>query len=260
MASFGFATALAVSSAVALCISAGPALAQEDKQVCAQAYEQTQTAKRNGQLRTAREQAAICVSDACPEFIKKDCGQWLSEIDASQPTVVIDVRVDGKEVTEARVLLDGRPWITGLDGRAHPIDPGQHTIRYEAGGAASEETVQIREGEKNRKLQADLRTGPGGRPGGDGRQPPIAPSRPSEAAPVIAPWVIGSVGVAGLIAGVVMGTLVVSDKAVTEDHCDEATLACPRRREVARSARQRRCHWSREGRSPRQGPFGWGWR
>jgi hypothetical protein len=80
----------------------------DDKQVCSDAYAQTQTLRKDGKLHAAREQALLCVKDTCAEFVRTDCTTWLAEIEASQPTVVLEVRdASGNDVLDAKIELDG---------------------------------------------------------------------------------------------------------------------------------------------------------
>jgi hypothetical protein len=54
---------------------------------------------------------------------------------------------------DVRVSIDGKQVASSLDGKALVVDPGTHTFRYEPkDGAAVEERVSIRTGEKNRRL------------------------------------------------------------------------------------------------------------
>lgn len=215
----------AVAAVAAVAAIAGtPGLARaDDKQVCIAAYDQTQTLRADGKLKAAREQAAACMRDACPAFMRTDCATWLREIDASQPTVVFEVRdAAGKEMSAVRVELDGKPWLEALDGSSKPVDPGQHTFHYVlAGGSAPDETVQIREGEKNRKLSAAFQKAaaspapPPPPPPGDAVPSPAR----SEEAPhrSVAPWIIGGVGLAGLAVGGILGGVVLHDKSIIDD-------------------------------------------
>lgn len=203
-----------------------PAAADDDKQACGDAYHRTQTLRKEGKLRAARDQAVACTRDACAEFVRADCARWLGEIDASQPTVVLAVRDgDGRDRTAVRVLLDGAPWLDAVDASAHPIDPGPHTLRFEADGEAPiEQQVLVREGEKARTIAVTL--GPA-----SSIPAPLAPRAP---APVdaagddgsIAPWIVGGVGLGTFTVGAVLGLVVVSERSTFDEHCDEARGTC----------------------------------
>jgi hypothetical protein len=97
---------------------------------------------------------AACVAPACPGIVQRDCSQWLAELDALMPTVVVRSRTaDGRDVVAVRVVVDGAPWIDRLDGKARPLNPGAHVFRYEPEGRpAFEETIVVQEAEKNRVI------------------------------------------------------------------------------------------------------------
>ncbi len=217
---------LAAATMLAVLGLSHAALADE-KAECSSAYDQAQTLRHEGKLQAARQQAASCTRDACAEFIRTDCAKWLGEIEQSQPTVVFEVHdAHGRETRAVQVALDGKPWLEKVDGGAKLIDPGQHTLHYVIEGQAPiDETVEIREGEKNRKLTASFEKASAG-PG------PIAPTKPSTSAPLEspassrspAPWIIGGVGLASLVVGAITGGLVLHDKSVVDKEC--AGKAC----------------------------------
>ena len=217
----------------------------DDKLACSRAYDQTQALRRQGRLLAAREQAAFCTRDACADFIRTDCAKWLGEITASQPTVVFEARDGaGKETSDVRVDLDGKPWIAALDGKAKPVDPGPHVFHYvRSSGESVDDTVQIREGEKNRKLTAPFKIAaapaiplpvpppPVAPPAADVTAVPASPPAAVVDAPPersVAPWIIGGVGLAAVVTGAILGGIVVADHATTQDptQCSPTTLKC----------------------------------
>ncbi|HEY4116359.1 MAG TPA: hypothetical protein VGM56_00835 [Byssovorax sp.] len=202
----------AVAIGFAAVLVAGPAAA-DDKNVCATAYDDTQSLKKAGRLHDAREQAALCVRTVCPSFMRVDCARWLGEIEAAEPSVVFEVKdAHGADTTAVRVTLDGKPWLTELDGQAKLIDPGRHTLRFELPDASSkDEDLVVREQEKGRLVQVLF----------DG----AAPTTPSTPSPSIAPWILGGVGVALAGAGVAMGVVVLGAKSDVDKLCPGAV--CP---------------------------------
>jgi hypothetical protein len=127
------------------------------KDPCISAYEQAQTLRKDGKFITAKEQATICARDACPAILVKDCTRWIGELEASTGSVVCEAKTTGgKNVSDVRVTVDGSELTTRLDGRAIAVDPGKHAFRFERGGATYDETVLVREGEKNRRITATL--------------------------------------------------------------------------------------------------------
>lgn len=197
----------------------------DDKQACGDAYHQTQSLRKAGELQAARAQAVACTRDVCAEFVRTDCARWLGEIDASQPTLVIEARDGaGRDRTAVRVTLDGAPWLPALDASAHPIDPGPHTLRFEADGEAPvEQQILVREGEKARKVSITL--------GAPVEPEPLvpragAPTPGPDEGPGPAPWIVGGVGLGSLAIGGALAAIVVSEKSTFDQHCDVVTRTC----------------------------------
>ncbi len=216
--------ALAASLAT-LAAAPGAAAAPPTKKQCAAAYEEAQAQRKDGELTAAREQALICAQDACPAVVRGDCDRWLQDIEQSLPTLVFQAHDRrGEETAEVRVYLDGALLRERLDGKAVPIDPGEHVLRFEIDGAApKEERLVIREGEKLRKVAVSFLE----QVKGDPRPIPDAPPAPSGeqvkadaggGAPALA-WVLGGVGVVGLGAAGVFGGLALSEKGDLEATC-----------------------------------------
>jgi hypothetical protein len=135
-------------------------------------------------------------------LVKHDCDQWLVEVDASLPTVVISARDrDGRDIGDVRVLVDGAPFLEKLDGKAVSIDAGEHKIHFErAGESPLDQQIIVREGEKNR--QVAVRFGPAMDKSPPAKPPPVEPVPPSQpevkrGPPVLALTLIG-VGVVAL--------------------------------------------------------------
>ena len=128
---------------------------EKDKEACIRAVEHAQVARIDGKLREAREGFVTCARAVCPEAIRQDCTRWVTDVDASLPSVVFEaVWADGHDATGMRVLLDGKPLGDAEPGRAVVIDPGEHTFRFEVAGAAPVEARNVvREGEKNRLVR-----------------------------------------------------------------------------------------------------------
>jgi len=136
-------------------LGAGDARATDDKEVCVRAVEHAQNVRLDGKLREAREGFMTCARAVCPDAIRQDCTRWITEVDASLPSVVFEgVWADGRDVTGMTVWLDGKSLAGAEPGRAVALDPGEHTFRFDVSGAASIETRNVvREGEKNRILR-----------------------------------------------------------------------------------------------------------
>lgn len=162
-ASFVKPPAVVVPALVALALGllvAGEARA-DDKEVCVRTVEHAQNVRLDGKLREARDEFMSCARAVCPDAIRQDCTRWITEVDASLPSVVFEgVWADGRDVTGMTVSLDGKPLAGAEAGRAVALDPGEHTFRFDVAGAAPIETRNvIREGEKNRILRVTFTPG-----------------------------------------------------------------------------------------------------
>lgn len=195
---------VAIAAAIALGLVTSAAHADP---VCINAYEQAQTLRKDGKLVSAKAQAAICARSDCPALLAKDCSRWLTELEASTPTVVFDARTPaGAERTDVRVKIDGVVVAPHLDGKAVAIDPGTKKIVFEADDAAPvETTIVIKEGEKNRKVAVTIGTA--------APAAPVATSRPIPAGV----WIFGGLSVAALTGSAIFGISGLSKKGDLDD-------------------------------------------
>lgn len=185
------ATLVSIALAIAFIAAPGAAFAADavSKEACVNAYESAQRLRQAGQLRAAKAQLAICANEACASFMRDDCTKWDGEIDEAMPTIVVAAKdQNGHDTTQVRVIVDDVVVTDQLDGRPIPVDPGQHRIRYESGGRAVDDTIVVRQGEKNRQVTASF--APVETP------PPTAPATHRKI-PVVT-WILGGVAVAGV--------------------------------------------------------------
>lgn len=135
---------------------------QEDaKRTCATAFTSAQRLMRSGDLLEARKKLVLCGGPECPEIMHADCQQWLSNVEASLPTVVFQVVSSAGTAPEGvRMSLDGaEPMV--LDGRALPMNPGEHELVFEASGfRTSGRRLVVSEGEKLRREVVPLEPTP----------------------------------------------------------------------------------------------------
>ncbi len=216
------ASVLAVAAAaVALVGGAGEARAQgaEDatKQACVSAYDETQTLRQSGSLSSAREKALACSQEQCPAIVKKDCAQWLGEIDNALPRVSFGVKdATGQDTTAARVFMDGKPLLEKVEANAVAVDPGERTFRAEIDGQApQEQKVILREGEKNRVIVFSFVSAP--TPGGGPGTTEYRGEPEGGGGIPTASWVLGGVGVVGIGLFATFGALGLSEKSDAED-------------------------------------------
>jgi hypothetical protein len=122
-----------------------------DKAACVAALDKAQASRAGRKLLEARASYVTCSHEACPDMVRDDCSKGLREVDEALPTLVLSASVDGRDATDAKVMLDGERLSGGLDGRAISVDPGPHVARFERPGSGPVEVkVVAREGEKNR--------------------------------------------------------------------------------------------------------------
>lgn len=159
---------LAIDSRAALAafLVCAPALGQPTQDACSQAYVSAQRLQRTGQLVEARASMLACADATCAPEIQTDCVQWLSELRRKLPSAVFAVRdATGHDVSDVRVLVDGKAVASRLDGKSIDLDPGTHTVHFEPHGAAARDlVVVIREGEQDRAISIDLPAPPMHRP------------------------------------------------------------------------------------------------
>lgn len=169
----------------------------DDREQCISAAESAQAMRDEGKYRRAREQMLVCARDVCPSAIKRDCVQWLSELDRDAPSVVVVARDGDKDVADVKVTMDGVSISEKLDGRPIAVDLGEHTFKFERNGVVKEEKVLIGAGQKSRNIAVNFGAAKtGGEAGGTGRQEPGS---------IVPAVVVGSIGVIALGTAVVFG-------------------------------------------------------
>ncbi|MDP8998577.1 MAG: hypothetical protein M3O46_00515 [Myxococcota bacterium] len=152
------ASSLGVFALAASATQSSQSLAAEpaSKEVCLAAADTGQSLRDDGQYLGAREQFIACGREVCPKLVHDQCAEWLRHIDEAIPTVVFGAKDDrGQQVVDARVLLDGKLLMATLDGKATPLNPGPHDIRFEREpNSVVNVHVVLRAGEKNREVSA----------------------------------------------------------------------------------------------------------
>ena len=184
-----------VGAAVLLGVGAAhaqSATSTPDRQQCVDAYESAQLAMRRAQLSKARERIHVCLQESCPGMLRSDCAQWLRDVDARQPTVVLEMKGSrGEALTDVRVEASGRVLTERIDGRGIEIDPGEYQLVFRARGEGPiTQRFVVREGEKLQKLTAEL-------PRKDDRRGSSEP-RTGAAHPI--PWTVYALAGLGIVA------------------------------------------------------------
>jgi hypothetical protein len=190
-----------------------------DKAACIAAASQGQKLRDAHDLIGAREQFRICASAGCPAIVEGDCAGWLDAVEKGLPTVVVAAKDRaGNSLVDVKVSMDGQPFLSRLEGRATAVNPGVHTFRFET---ATENPVDlpvlVNEGAKDQVVSVVL--GPPAAQGATAGSPlPAGPTETTGSSSTMKTlgWVVGSVGLAGVVLGAVFGIVAMADKS---SHC-----------------------------------------
>lgn len=158
---------------------------------CIAESETAQQERTDGHLRKARDLFKACSATECPQSVRSDCERSFDEVDRATPTIVVIARAKGQDVTDVRVVVDDEAIANKLTGDAIAIDPGTHRVRLETamGTTIGTREVVAHAAEKNRIIELEVTL-------------PTSPDAPPpESRHTAGPWVVVSIGVAGLIAG-----------------------------------------------------------
>jgi hypothetical protein len=141
-----------------LCLATGSARAQDN--LCVDAVVSGQRLFRVGRLHEAQSQFATCAQSTCVSEVVERCVTWLREVDAAMPTIVVAATdSQGRDLDvlqRARLWVDGAEAPDGLSGRSKSLDPGTHRVRLEADGELVEQSIVVRQGEKDRRIELQL--------------------------------------------------------------------------------------------------------
>ena len=171
---------------LAIMLLSGVASAAPTKEECVNAHGNAQTERSAGRLRAARAELLVCASAACPGPVTNECVPWLAEVERATPTAVFEAREpDGSDAVDVTVLVDGEKVTDRLDGRAVPLDPGAHLVRFVTHRAQVERRVVLGEAEKARLVRVDLPA-------------PVLPPPAAKRAATWPIWLFGGVSVASL--------------------------------------------------------------
>lgn len=154
-------------------VLAGSSLAYADgltKEECVDAHSRGQDAKEQNKLSLARKLFLTCAQPACPTLVQGDCARFADELTRMQPSITFAARDGaGADLPDTTVYIDGALIVTRLDGAAHDVDPGSHTVKFQNGSKEQVITVVIGSGEKGRTVAATFGS-------------PVIPSAPAAAA------------------------------------------------------------------------------
>jgi hypothetical protein len=196
---------LAVSLALAVVAARPPAHAAASEQAahCVATYDDALALKKQGELLAARSRFTQCTLPSCPGPVRDECAEQVRGLGTMIPSVVPAARTrDGRELVDVQVQVDGQLLTERIDGRAHRLDPGPHEFRFAAAGETPRVvSVVLAEGERLRRVEAIFDTGTAREPA------PI---------PTLA-WVLGGVGVAGLLGFAYFGLSGLSEESALQE-------------------------------------------
>jgi hypothetical protein len=229
-------TRLAARITVAVAFASTPALADVTKDQCVDANGKGQELRREGKLTVAREQLQTCANPSCPAMVRDDCTKRLNELEGAQPTIIFDPKDgSGHDLSTVTVTMDGHPFAEKLDGKALPVDPGEHEFTFTvADQAPVTDNVVIKEGEKERHERVVIGAPPVPTQSAPSAQasagaPAMAPPAPTAhglGARKVFGLTVGGAGVAGMAVGAVFGAMTFSETSKQKSDC-ASPATCP---------------------------------
>jgi hypothetical protein len=201
----------------------------DDNEVCFASSGTGQQLRKDGKLVESRAQFELCARSNCPSIVTRNCTQWLSEVSAILPSVTLNATdASGRELIDVSVMLDGKPLIAKIDGKAVAVNPGVHMFTFQTAGAApSEERAIVSEGDKAKRIVGHFPTLNMAKAieqkKETGVTDPLKPPPPAQASsglPVGA-LIVGGVGLASFAVGTV---LLISGNSSFPDGCDPYPL------------------------------------
>jgi hypothetical protein len=162
----------------------------DEREQCANAADQAQQLRDEGKYRRAREQLLVCARDLCPAPIKRDCLEWLTQVESVAPTVVLSAKDGTRDLSDVKVSVDGVVLSERLDGKPIQLDLGKHTIKFEYAGQTKEETVILNAGQKFRSVGVVF--------AGAAPAPAAPPAEHGGRGSLVPAFVVGGIGVVGL--------------------------------------------------------------
>lgn len=176
------------------------------KEVCVEAYSKGQDARDANQLILAAKLFLTCAQPGCPTLVQGDCARLAEEMDHLQPSMTFAARDSGQnDLIDTTVSVDGTVVASRLgDGKAYPIDPGRHDVRFIHAGKEVVVTVVMSAGERGRNV-VGLFVSPGSPSSGApamSSPPPAAPEPKRPALPLVA---VAAGAVTALAGGILLG-------------------------------------------------------
>jgi hypothetical protein len=220
--------AFAALTLPSLAYAANPTTAE-----CVAAADSSLQLREQHKLRAARAQMLVCASASCPAAVQSECLRRVDQANAAIPTIVFEAKDGaGNDLSNVKVDMDGQPLTDRLDGSSVQVDPGEHHFHFTApGGVVMDKTMVLREGEKERRERIVLGATPAAplatpvQPAPAGATAPVsetASEDPGASRKTLA-YVVGGVGVAGLVVGTVFGLMASSSASSSKNECSASS-------------------------------------
>lgn len=197
------------------------------KQQCVSSFEDGQRLMQEGRLVAAREQLLVCAQSGCPAAVSERCAEWIASVDRDLPTLIVVARDEsGHDIADGTLFVDGKVAAERLDGRAVPLDPGEHVVRVEhADSLPAEDRVVARAGEKNRLLPLVLHARAATAPvaaADTGAGAPPGTATPDRRRTLVLPIALASAGVVALASSIFFATSAADDEDELRARCAPA--------------------------------------
>lgn len=142
---------------VALALST-PARAEGTAQAaCLESYEKAQRHRLKQELGAAKRQLLVCSKPTCPEVLRRDCTTWLSEVEASQPSILVVARAGNQPVNDVTIMIDGNVVKPDPPDSSIELDPGKHELQVESiDHDPVSLAIQVYAGEKQKQVDVDF--------------------------------------------------------------------------------------------------------
>lgn len=158
------------------------------------------------QIRAHRERAAVA---------RAERNKLLREVPR------LEVYWSGRAPAGAQVTLDGAPLDNARIGRALSVDPGQHLIEFSDGtGGMSRREVRLEGNQSLRVVLPAPRVS--GRRAGSGARSANVEEEPTSSRRTWA-YIVGGIGVTGVLVGSVTGILVLAKKSDVDEFCRDVS-------------------------------------
>src|SRR5262249_10858652 len=105
----------------------GKEASKADKRACKVSYKTAKEREKALRLREANELYLACAKATCGAFYKQVCTTRFAQLQSDIPSIVPVVTDEtGATRDDVQVKMDGELLTTRLDGRALPVEPGNH--------------------------------------------------------------------------------------------------------------------------------------